>query len=199
MSDPAMEDGTFEFCPYHGKKLEPRSIGEAPGAVECPDCGFIDFKNPRPCVGVIIEGADHCILLAQRGVDPAAGAWDLPGGFIEQGESAEHAAEREIEEETGLRLKDVRYLCSLPDIYPPSEGVPRPVATLNLIFSAKVAAGDVQAASDVVQLRPFSDTELPTNLAFPHQRLALELYRKVSKGLDKPKANSPGSCQPDDS
>lgn len=175
-----LEESRFDFCPYDGFSLSPRKVAQADGAGRCPGCGFVDFRNPRPCVGVIIEGADG-VLLGQRGVDVATGAWDLPGGFIEGGESAEKAVEREILEETGLFPEHLRYLCSLPDVYGPTPEVPKRIATLNLIFMAELGPGDAQPASDVVNLQWFSVADLPTRMAFPHQREALELYHDVLK------------------
>ena len=60
---------------------------------------------PRvPCVEAIIKDEAGRLLLIQRGHDPEAGRWSLPGGRIEPGESDEQAVVREIQEETGLRV-----------------------------------------------------------------------------------------------
>jgi NADH pyrophosphatase NudC (nudix superfamily) len=174
-----LEEDAFEFCPYDGKRLTPSTAGDTRRGAKCPGCGFVDFQNPRPCVGVIIE-RDSKILLARRGLDPAAGMWDLPGGFIDAGEAAEDSVRREIREETGLVLEDLRYVWSIADTYGPSDDVPKPVPTLNLIFRARVRAGDAQADSDVRELRWFSVAELPADLAFTHQREALKRYREES-------------------
>jgi 8-oxo-dGTP diphosphatase len=57
-----------------------------------------------PCVGAIIRDAAGRLLLIQRGHDPEAGRWSLPGGRIEPGETAEQAVVRETREETGLSV-----------------------------------------------------------------------------------------------
>lgn len=60
---------------------------------------------PRvPCVGAIIKDGAGRLLLIQRGHDPEAGRWSLPGGRVEPGESDQQAVVREIREETGLRV-----------------------------------------------------------------------------------------------
>src|ERR1700761_3001222 len=54
------------------------------------------------CVGAIITDAAGRLLLIQRGHDPGAGRWSLPGGRVEPGESDAEALAREMREETGL-------------------------------------------------------------------------------------------------
>jgi ADP-ribose pyrophosphatase YjhB (NUDIX family) len=58
-----------------------------------------------PCVGAVVHDADGRLLLIRRGHAPHAGLWSLPGGRIEAGESPEAAVEREVREETGLRVR----------------------------------------------------------------------------------------------
>jgi 8-oxo-dGTP diphosphatase len=58
-----------------------------------------------PCVGAVVHDAAGRLLLIQRGHEPSAGLWSLPGGRIEAGESPEQAVEREVREETGLSVR----------------------------------------------------------------------------------------------
>jgi 8-oxo-dGTP diphosphatase len=65
------------------------------------------YDYPRPaltadCVVFGLEGEDLQVLLIQRDKDPFAGCWALPGGFVNEGETPEQAARRELGEETGL-------------------------------------------------------------------------------------------------
>jgi ADP-ribose pyrophosphatase YjhB (NUDIX family) len=71
------------------------------------------------------------ILFGVRKHDPCRGMLDLPGGFVDAGETAEGAARREIREELGIVLPEMRYLFSLPNRYP-YRGVA--YDTLDLIF-----------------------------------------------------------------
>ncbi len=55
-----------------------------------------------PCVGAIVRDGQGRLLLVQRGHDPEAGRWSLPGGRVEPGETDAQALAREMLEETGL-------------------------------------------------------------------------------------------------
>ena len=57
------------------------------------------------CVGAVVHDAAGRLLLIQRGHDPHRGSWSLPGGRIEDGESAADAVVREVREETGLTVR----------------------------------------------------------------------------------------------
>jgi NADH pyrophosphatase NudC (nudix superfamily) len=98
--------------------------------------------------------------------------WDILGGFIDAGETAEEAVCREILEETGLRVRITRYLGSFPDTYGP-----RQVPTLNLGFVTLVTSGALHPATDVAEVRWFAATELPRVWAFPHQPKVIEAWR----------------------
>ncbi len=70
----------------------------SPQAVEIEVAGAIVFRD------------DGAVLLVKRGRAPSAGTWSLPGGRIEQGETPEAAAVREVREETGLVVHEPRHL-----------------------------------------------------------------------------------------
>ncbi len=69
----------YRHCPYDGDRL-----GLHDGRAACGRCGFIDYHNPKPAVAILIT-LDGQLLLARRGIEPAKGMWDIPGGFIETG------------------------------------------------------------------------------------------------------------------
>lgn len=134
------------------------------GHHECTSCSHVDYQNPAPTVGVAILRGDQ-VLLAQRGIEPKKGEWDLVGGFIEGGETAVQAAARELAEETGMTLRSAELVDVLPGDY-----AGRP--TLNLLHIGQ-ADGEPVAADDVAALEWFPIDALPEPLAWPHEAAML--------------------------
>jgi 8-oxo-dGTP pyrophosphatase MutT (NUDIX family) len=75
----------------------------------CDRCGWRWYANPKPAAGVLLErdsaDGEPSVLLLLRAVDPGRGAWDLPAGYLDPGESFETAARREAREEAGLDVE----------------------------------------------------------------------------------------------
>lgn len=154
----------FRHCPFDGSPLTPPDR-------RCPVCRFVDYNNPAPGVGFFLLNGNR-VLLAVRGREPAKGKLDIPGGFIEAGESAEDAVVREAEEETGLRVSVVAYLGSFPDVYGD-----RAAPTLTFVYVVRREAGELQAKDDVAELRWFPLDAVPDDLAFAHQPAAVAKLR----------------------
>jgi ADP-ribose pyrophosphatase YjhB (NUDIX family) len=90
------------YCQYCGTKF-----GSTKSPITCESCQKITYRNPTPvaCMlyPVIMPDDSIAFLIIQRGIEPAKGGWALPGGFVDDGETFEEAACRELLEETGLR------------------------------------------------------------------------------------------------
>ena len=126
------------------------------------------FPRTDPAVIVLIEHEDR--LLLGSNVLWEAGRFSLLAGFVEAGESAEQAVVREVQEESGVPLEDVRYVASQPWPFPRS---------LMLGFRARLATGaDPEALhpdpTEISELRWFSRDELS------HPSPELKLPRKLS-------------------
>jgi len=102
-------------------------------ALVCPSCGQMVYPQIAPAViTAITRNGGREILLAHN-KRFTSGTYSLIAGFVEAGESLEQAVEREILEETGIRVKNVRYLASQPWPFPNS---------LMLGFSAEYESGE---------------------------------------------------------
>ncbi len=104
----------IRYCPLCGshdfKKACERSL-------HCHKCGFTLFINAAAAVAALIDDGKGKLLLTTRGVDPGYGMLDLPGGFINPGETAEDAVKRELHEELGIKVKSLKYINSAPNEY----------------------------------------------------------------------------------
>jgi 8-oxo-dGTP diphosphatase len=120
-------------------------------------------RTPLLAADAIIEYPDGGIVLVARKSAPLG--WALPGGFVELGESAEHAAVREVREETGLRVALIRQQGTYSD---PARDPRGPVASV--VFVARpLDAAPPRAGSDAARAQRFSLGEVPwEELAFDH-------------------------------
>jgi ADP-ribose pyrophosphatase YjhB (NUDIX family) len=107
---------------------------------------------PRPIVGIgVVVLRPGAVLLARRGRPPNAGAWSLPGGAQELGETAEAAARRELAEETGLAVGALLLAGNVDSIHRDSDGRVRYHYTI-IDFCARWEGGDARAGGDVDEL-----------------------------------------------
>ncbi len=141
------------YCPVCGHKLVAR---EEAGRIRqvCENCGYIHYVNPVPAVGIVIE-MDGGVVLIQRMHPPHKGVWTLPSGFIEADESAEEAAIREAEEETGLKVEidELAGVNSFPE-GPPQSGI-------MIFFRAHPVGGSLKGGDDAADARVFQPEEMP--------------------------------------
>lgn len=134
----------FHNCPVCGSQ---KWVVNNEKSKRCFDCGFVYYGNMSAAVAVFLQNTEGELLVCRRKKEPAAGTLDLPGGFVDIGETAEEAAIREIQEELGLRVTDLRYFTSIPNEYLYSDMV---IHTLDLLFVGQVDDfGDMKAADDV--------------------------------------------------
>ncbi|HUD58981.1 MAG TPA: NUDIX hydrolase [Acetobacteraceae bacterium] len=105
----------------------------------------------RPIVGigiVVIKG--DSVLLVRRGKPPNIGAWTLPGGAQEVGETAEDAGRRELQEETGLEVGPMYFAATVDNIRRDETGRVRFHYTI-IDFAARWVSGEPVADTDVTE------------------------------------------------
>ena len=129
-------DRTHRFC---GRCGGPTELAPDERARRCPACGLSAFPRVAPAVIVCVTHEDR-ILLA-RGTRFPGVMYSVLAGFVEPGESLEECVAREIEEEVGIRVADIRYFGSQPWPFPHS---------LMIGFTASYAGGEI--AIDPVEI-----------------------------------------------
>jgi NAD+ diphosphatase len=122
-------DRTHRFCGRCGTPTHARTNERAK---ECPECGQLHFPRLSPAVIVLIERADR-LLLARNHRFPS-GMYSVIAGFVEPGETLEECVVREVREEVGIEIKDIRYFASQSWPFPHS---------LMIGFTALYAGGEI--------------------------------------------------------
>ena len=128
-----------------------------------------DRTGPAPTSDIIIELPGGGIVLVERKYPPPG--WAIPGGFIDDGESAEAAARREAKEETSLDVELLEQLYTYSDPRRDPRG-----HTLTVVFIAR-ATGTPCAADDAARAEVFTESTLPAPLAFDHADVLADYFR----------------------
>jgi NAD+ diphosphatase len=139
---------THRYCGRCGSPTE-----TAPGerAMRCPDCGLLSFPRLAPAVIVLITRGDEA-LLARGRLFPMP-MYSCIAGFVEPGETLEQAVHREVREEVGVELADVRYAASQPWPFPHS---------LMIGFTATWAGGEIVIdEGEILDARWFRRDDVP--------------------------------------
>lgn len=126
-----------KFCSCCGAPLVPHATQTA---LQCTGCGKIVFPRLEPCIIVLVRRGDEMLLArhAQRNQDIYA----CIAGFMEAGETAEQAVKREIMEETGLTVKNVKYFGSQSWPFP---------SQLMIAFTADYESGELKIQESEIQ------------------------------------------------
>jgi NAD+ diphosphatase len=120
-------DLSHQFCPRCGTAARPSDHEKAK---ICPACDYHSYPRISPSIIVAITRGDE--LLLARGPHFPEGLFSLIAGFVDAGESLEEAVMREVREETGLQIKNIKYHSSQPWSFPHS---------LMIGFTAEYAGG----------------------------------------------------------
>ncbi len=136
---------------------------------------FEDYPKPNVTVDLVVftvQDNDLKVLLVKRGIKPFKDKWALPGGFVHIDESLEDAARRELEEETGVREKDMHgvyleQLYTFGDLNRDPRGRVITMTYFALINSKNLK---LKADTDVTEVAWFPISKLP-ELAFDHDKI----------------------------
>ena len=150
----------------------------------CPDCGFVQYDNPKIVVGAVVTSGDR-VLLCRRAIPPRKGFWTLPAGYLELNESALDGARREAWEEARATIA----IDALLAVY----NIPR-ISQVQLIWRARLASETFEPGPESLEVKLFGWDELPWDaLAFPSVRWALGHARDVGDAaVFATRGNPPG-------
>lgn len=153
-------------CQRCGQPVVERYVqNEKRARLVCEACGFIHYLNPRVVAAIVVAHRGR-LLLQRRAVDPRAGFWTFPGGFLEMGETPEDGARRETLEEVGLDVQPAGLL----GVYA------RPAVGIVLVAYEGESDSDAAFVGDAEssEVRWFTTEEIPWHeLAFETTEAAL--------------------------
>lgn len=133
----------------------------------CGACATIHYQNPKIIVGCIPVWQDQ-VLLCQRAIEPRAGYWTIPAGFMELGETLTEAAVRETKEEAhaSVEIQNLYVVINLPR-----------VNQVYMIFRSRLLDLDYAAGTESKSVRLFKEPEIPwEDIAFSSIRQSLRHY-----------------------
>ncbi|NMG08978.1 NAD(+) diphosphatase [Brasilonema sp. UFV-L1] len=120
-------------------------------AKRCPKCGLVNYPRLSPAIIVLVSRGEEILLGRAPRFPP--GMYSVLAGFVEPGESLEETVVREVREEVGIEVKDIRYFGSQPWPFPNS---------LMIGFTATYASGDIVIEpEELVDAAWFSKDNLP--------------------------------------
>lgn len=162
----------FRYCPKCGSH---DISGDSGKLLKCPACGFEYYINMGAAVAAVIRNEKGEILFTIRKHEPSSGLLDLPGGFVDLGETAENAVIREVREELNLEISGLEFIATFTNRYIYKE---IEYQTLDLAFSCQVVTfSQLKVADDV------------SGLVFRHpaevrsEEIGLESIRKIIRSL----------------
>jgi NAD+ diphosphatase len=145
-------ESTSGHCPRCG---QPTARIEHEWGKRCPACAYEHYPHLHPAVITLVRDGDR-VLLARKSVW-APGRYALVAGFVDNGESLEDAVTREVKEEVGIDVKDIRYVGSQNWPFP---------SQLMIGFVAAYAGGEIAIDREELEdARWFSVDALPTGPA----------------------------------
>ena len=128
---------------------------------------MVVYFDPKLAAVVLVSDSDN-LLFVRRAIEPMLGRWSFPSGYVDRGEAVEHAAVREVREETNLDVETTGLL----GVYS-SNG--SPVALV--AYAARVTGGVLRAGDETQDARFFPVDALP-ELPFPHDDQILKDWRE---------------------
>ena len=142
-------DRTHQFCGRCGARTKTHPTERAK---ECPQCGTLHFPRLAPAIIVLVERGREMLLARARRFPTAM--YSTLAGFVEPGETLEEAVVREVQEETGITVKKIRYFGSQAWPFPHS---------LMIGFTASYAGGQITLSDEEnVDAGWFTADDLPS-------------------------------------
>lgn len=166
----------FKYCPNCGRKLEIRYSYDEGGVPYCPDENIMFFDTPKPCVIVAVINGDKILLLKQSYIFSDSKV--LVSGYVTSGETVENTVAREVKEETGITVDNIKYLGSE---FLASKDI------LMLTFMAHYVEGEINKSSEVewVEWGNLQDALCEMRQDEIGKRIVRKVFREIGYTVDE--------------
>ncbi|NJB85364.1 ADP-ribose pyrophosphatase YjhB (NUDIX family) [Lewinella marina] len=159
----------MNFCSHCGSADLRHEVppGDTYPRYVCGGCGTIHYENPKVVTGCLPVWEDR-VLLCRRAIEPAYGRWNIPSGYLENGETVVDGALREVREEAAAEVK-VSYLISLYNI--------ERINQVYLQFVGELIDGSYGVGPESLETRLFTEAQIPwEEIAFTSSLFTLRAY-----------------------
>jgi len=158
----------LNFCSHCGSPVISKiPTGDHLPRFVCTGCGMIHYKNPLLVLGCVPQWEGK-ILLCRRAIEPRLGFWTVPAGFMENGETMQHAAARECYEEA-LATVEVGSLLAVVNVTHAGQ--------VHVMFRAQLVKPEFAPGPESLEVGLYDETEIPWGqLAFASGEFTLRKY-----------------------
>ena len=163
----------FKYCPHCGGSIAFKPVtDDTQHRHVCNSCNTIHYQNPKIVTGVLPIIGDK-VLLARRAIEPRKGFWNVPAGYMENGEKVEEGAERELWEEAMAKVENIRphLIYSIAAIH-----------QVYMLFLGDLVDETFSPGIESLEVKLFSEEEIPwKELAFTSSAVCIKRYFENKK------------------
>jgi NAD+ diphosphatase len=176
----------FKYCPNCGKKLEIKYSFDEGGVPYCSEDNTMFFDTPKPCIIVAVINDDKILLLKQSYIYKNSKV--LVSGYVTSGESVEDTVIREVKEETGITIDNIKYLGSE---FLDSKDI------IMLTFMAHYVEGQINKSSEVewVEWGNLQDALCEMKEDEIGKRIVRKVFKEIGYNVDEAFRCDVDSCE----
>jgi len=166
----------YQYCPFCGRKLKTRTE-ERKRRKYCSFCHWTYYPHVDGAALAVILRRGR-VLLVKRAREPYKNTWMFPAGFIEFGEAPWEACQREVEEETGLKMKKAK----LQEVLQSTDD-PRSPGHFVFVYRVEVLSGEIK--TDLEENKDIAWFSLTTS-----PKIGWQLHRRIWRKLKRKQAST---------
>lgn len=159
----------MNYCSHCGSDQLERRIpqGDNRPRIVCRNCGTIHYQNPKVVAGCLPVWDDK-VLLCRRAIEPCYGLWNVPSGYLENGESVSDGALREVWEEAAAQV-NIDYLITVYNL--------EKINQVYLQFVGELVDGKFGVGEESLECKLFTEADIPwSEMAFTSSSFTLKRY-----------------------